>query len=301
MRLVAGTRGSALATTQTAGVLDLLRAEHAGVEIATRIVRTEGDIRADQPLSEIGGKGAFVKELEASIARGEIDFAVHSLKDVPAMIPDGFTLAAVLSRADARDAVASRSGQSLAELPPRAVIATGSSRRAVQIRQIRPDLVVRPIRGNVDTRLRKLDDGEYDAIILAAAGLHRLGREGRVTEYLDPNVVIPAPGQGALAIETKSDSPHLSLLRSLDDLPTRQATQAERAFLAMLGADCWLPVAAHAIVAGDQITMKAMLANDDGVVAKHEAKASLDDAIALGESMAHDLMARTGISKGVRR
>jgi hydroxymethylbilane synthase len=290
MKVIVGTRGSALATTQTFSVVELLRARRPDIEFLVRTIRTEGDVKTDRPLAEIGGKGVFVKELEIALQHGDIDLAVHSLKDVPAILAEGLTLAATLRRADARDVLISRSGLPLAELKPQAVIGTGSKRREVQLRQLRPDLQIVPIRGNVDTRLRKLDEGQFDAIMLAAAGLGRLAKADRITEFLDPGRMLPSVGQGVLAIECRADSPLADIASALDDPETRVAVTAERAFLARLGAGCELPVAAYARVERGHVTLDGMLAREDGSCARSRVFGRSWVAASLGAELADVLM-----------
>jgi hydroxymethylbilane synthase len=247
--LVVGTRGSALARRQTARVIELLQDAWPGLECEERPIVTRGDRtqRSGEPLPEIGGKGLFTAELEQGLRDGELDLAVHSLKDLPTEDPPDVTIGAVCAREDVRDCLVSRDGLDLAELPEGAVIGTSSLRRAAQLRWMRPDLEIRSIRGNVETRIRKVREGEYDATVLAAAGVLRLGLEGDVTEWLSEDVMLPAPGQGALAVQCRGDDGRArELLAAIDDPLARAATTAERAFLRELGAGCTAPVAAHA-------------------------------------------------------
>jgi hydroxymethylbilane synthase len=294
MRVVAGTRGSTLARAQTESVIERIRSNHPRLQIEVRVIRTEGDLRSDRPLSEIGGKGVFVKELESALQRGEIDLAVHSLKDVPAEEPADLVLGAVLTRADARDALVSREGHALRDLPAAAVVATGSLRRSVQLRAIRPELEVRPIRGNVDTRLRKLEEGQYQALVLAAAGLQRLGRIDRVTEFLDPGVMLPSVGQGVLAVQLRADSPLRNVVAELEDVDTRIAITAERSFLARLGAGCQLPVAAYARVERERVLVAGMIGREDGTLERSELSGPISSAAELGKRLANELIARIG-------
>jgi hydroxymethylbilane synthase len=247
---VAGTRGSRLALRQTELVLDALRAAHAGVRIDVREIKTEGD-RSAAPLSEIGGLGVFTKAIEDALLAREIDIAVHSLKDLPPRITPRTTIAAVPPRADPRDALVTADGRKLADLPSGARIGTGSERRAVQLRALRPDVEPVQIRGNVDTRIRKVDAGEYDGAVLAMAGLERLGLAARAAQVFEIDEMIPAVGQGALAVQVREDDADaLALVRAIDDGATRIAVEAERAFLERLGAGCRLPVGAFAFVKG---------------------------------------------------
>ena len=221
---VVGTRGSRLALRQTELLLAALRSRHEGIDVRVREVRTEGDRRPNEPLLRIGGQGVFVKELEAALLRREIDLAVHSLKDVPAKLTPGLALAAYPQRADPRDVLVTRARGTMKQLASGARVGTGSERRAVQLRAIRPDLEYADIRGNVDTRVRKVDEGEYDAVVLAAAGLERLDLLERAAEVFPPDVVLPAVGQGALAVEARADDAELiELLATIDDHDTRLA------------------------------------------------------------------------------
>lgn len=289
MKLLLGTRGSALATTQTHSVVAALGRRFPELDLAVRIIQTEGDIKTDRPLAEIGGKGVFVKELERALQRGEIDLAVHSLKDVPAVLADGLVLAATLRRADPRDVLISREGSGLRQLRPGAVLGTGSQRREVQLRAIRPDLRILPIRGNVDTRLGKLDEGRYDAVILAAAGLGRLGKEARITEFLEPELMLPAAGQGVLAVECRADDALARKVAALDDPETRLAITAERAFLARLGAGCELPVGAYASISGSTIVLDGLIARNDGSFERSRLSGRSSDAAAIGAALADEL------------
>lgn len=297
--LTIGTRGSALALAQTELVRRALLAAQPGLEVAVRTITTRGDVVLDRPLAAIGGKGLFVVEIEAALRRGEIDLAVHSAKDLPARLPADLLLAAFPERADPRDALVTRSGARLAELPPGARVGTSSLRRACQLRRLRPDLVYLELRGNVDTRLRKLRAGQYDAIVLAAAGLARLGRLDEATEILDPADVLPAPGQGALALETRADDPATRrLVAPLDHGPTRLAVTAERAFLARIEAGCDVPVAAWARQEGEALALSGLIGARDGRTVRAERRlagaASERAAAALGADLADDLLRAGG-------
>lgn len=296
--LVVGTRGSRLARAQTSLVVDALRATRPDIDIDVRMIRTEGDRDTRTSLSELGGRGVFVKEIEEALLMGEIDAAVHSLKDVPSEIPLGLAIAAVLERADPRDALVTRDGASLRTLPAGARVGTGSGRRAAQLLALRPDLRPVDIRGNVDTRLRRLDEGAFDAIIVALAGLQRLGLEARATEVLDPAVMTPAVGQGALAIETRgSDDFALDAFRALDHEPTRRCVEAERAFLRRLGAGCRVPVGALASLEADGLRLIGALAEAPGTpVVRGELRGAPDDAERLGASLAEELASRVGLT-----
>ncbi len=263
-RLLIGTRGSLLALTQTRTVADALRAAHPGLEIDIRTIQTTGDKTqaANVPLSSFGEKGIFAKELEAALLGGEIDLAVHSLKDMTHTLPPGLHIGAVPPRADARDCLV---GSALDALPPGAIVGTGSVRRRALLLSVRPDLECREIRGNIDTRLRKAQGGDYHAICLAVAGLDRLGLQDRITEILDPDWFTPDPGQGALALETRQDDWRVNdLVGLVNHAPTFLAVQAERAFLRALGGGCQTPLGALGIVFGQQITLAGMAAAPDG-------------------------------------
>jgi hydroxymethylbilane synthase len=244
-----GTRKSALARRQTARVAELLSEAWPDLSCEVKPIVTRGDRtqQTGEPLPEIGGKGLFTAELEESLRAGELDLAVHSLKDLPTEDPPDLTVGAVCRRDDARDCLISRNGDRLEDLPPGAIVGTSSLRRAAQLRALRPELEVRSIRGNVDTRIRKVRDGEFDATVLAAAGVLRLGLEDEVAQWLSLEAMLPAPGQGALAVQCRTDDEHVrELLAAIDDPPTRAATTAERTFLRELGAGCTAPVGAHA-------------------------------------------------------
>lgn len=264
MRLTFATRPSALARWQTNWVIDALKNIHPNLECEEKIITTQGDKILDKPLPEIGGKGLFTQELESELLSGALHCAVHSLKDLPVENPAGLTVGCIPARAEARDALISAHGYTLSTLPANASIGTSSLRRASQILSLRPDLKTQSLRGNVDTRLRKAMDDQYDAIILAGAGLTRLGLDKHVTEWIPLDVMLPAPGQGALAIQCRADDQTtLDLLAALEDVPTRKAVTAERAFLSGLGGGCSVPVAAYASV-DNQINLTGLVASPDG-------------------------------------
>lgn len=247
--LVFGARGSALARWQTGFVIRRLRAAWPALNCETKLFTTSGDKIIDKPLPEIGGKGLFTAELENALRSGEIDVAVHSLKDLPIGDAPGLALGAIGEREDARDVLVARDGGSLSTLPPSARVGTSSLRRAAQLLAARPDITLLPLRGNVDTRIRKAASGDYDAIILAAAGVLRLDLAEHISEYLPFDVMLPAPGQGALAVQCRAcDSTVRELLAAIDHAPTRAAATAERAFLNALGGGCAAPVAAYATI-----------------------------------------------------
>jgi hydroxymethylbilane synthase len=274
--LIAGTRGSRLALRQTELVLDALREVHPGLEIEVREIRTEGD-RSDAPLSAIGGQGVFVKEIEAALLRKEIEFAVHSLKDLPPELPEGLVIAAIPERGDPRDALVTRDGAKLADLPDGAKIGTGSARRAVQLGALRPDVEPVDIRGNVETRIRKVDEGQYEGAVLAVAGLERLGLLDRASQIFSIEEMVPAVGQGALAVEARSDDDGtIARLKAIEDDDSRRGCEAERAFLAEIGAGCRLPVGAIASVRNSTLHMTGFLSDDSG---EHTFQAEQDGSI----------------------
>lgn len=249
MKLIFATRPSTLARWQTQWVIHALQTLHPNLECEEKIIITQGDNILDKPLPKIGGKGLFTQELESELLNGSVHCAVHSLKDLPLDNPNGLTVGCIPIRAEVRDALISKNGYTVDTLPPNASLGTSSLRRAAQILSLRPDIRTQSLRGNVDTRLRKALDGQYDAIILAGAGLTRLGLEDHVTEWLRLDMMLPAPGQGALAVECRAaDDSTIRLLAALDDSSTRKAVTAERSFLSGLGGGCAVPVAAYATV-----------------------------------------------------
>lgn len=268
MKLVFATRPSALARWQTQWVISALQSAHPDLFCEERIITTQGDKILDTPLPDIGGKGFFTQELEAELLSGRVDCAVHSLKDLPIENPPELTVGCIPLRADARDVLISARGYRLSTFPINASVGTSSLRRAAQALSARPDLTVTSLRGNVDTRLRKALDGQYDAIILAGAGLTRLGLEKHVTEWLPLDVMLPAPGQGALAVQCRaSDQTTLNLLAALENNFTRRVVTAERAFLSGLGGGCSVPVAAYATVNSEQssvISLTGLVISTDG-------------------------------------
>ncbi|APR85390.1 Porphobilinogen deaminase [Minicystis rosea] len=265
MRLTLGTRRSALALAQSRAFARALEAVTPGLAIDELLVVTSGDKTQDKPLQDIGGKGLFIKELEEALLDGRAHFAVHSIKDVPAELAPGLALVCVPRREDPRDVLVARDGKTLADLPPGARVGTSSLRRAVAILGARPDLKAEPVRGNVDTRLRKVDEGQYDAVVLALAGLKRLGWQDRATEILSPEVSLPAIGQGALGIECRDDDAETrAVLARMTDPETSICVAAERAVMAAVEGSCRLPVAAFAVRDGDAIHLRGLLADPDG-------------------------------------
>ena len=291
MQLTFATRPSALARWQTQWVIGALQSRYPDLVCEEKVITTQGDKILDKPLPEIGGKGLFTQELESELLSGAVHCAVHSFKDLPVENPAGLTVGCVPARAEVRDALISGRGYTLRTLPAGASVGTSSLRRAAQILSLRPDLRTGSLRGNVDTRLRKAMEGQYDAIILAGAGLTRLGLDHHVTEWLSLEQWLPAPGQGALAVQCRvDDQPTLSLLAALEDDSTRRAVTAERAFLSRLGGGCAVPVAAYAI--SDQtIRLTALVASPDG---KQTIKVSGegDDPMQLGFELARQAIAQ---------
>ena len=295
-KLTIGTRQSLLALWQSNHIAALLREKYPECEVVLKKIVTKGDRILDVPLAQIGGKGLFTKEIETELADGTIDLAVHSLKDMPTVLPEGLCLTAITERANVGDAFVSNKYASFEELPLGAVIGTSSLRRKAQLLAVRPDLQIMDLRGNVDTRLRKLDEGLYDAIILAAAGLERLGHGDRITALIPPDVCLPAVGQGALAIEARTaDDEVRSMLEFLNDLPTKQSTDAERAFLGLLEGGCQVPIGVHADVAGEQIKIEAIIAALDGsTVLRDTITGNAEDAVALGQQLGKKMLAAGG-------
>jgi len=290
-KLVIATRRSRLALWQAEHVRERLATLHAGLAIELLPLTTRGDELIDRRLDAAGGKGLFVKELETAMAEGRADLAVHSIKDVPADLPPGFALAAITAREDPRDVFVSPKYPSIATLPRGATLGTSSLRRSAQILERHPHVEVRLLRGNVDTRLAKLDRGEYDAIVLAAAGLQRLGLEARITTRLEADEMLPAPGQGALGIECVARRAEVAaLLAPLGDGPTTICVRAERAVSRALGGSCALPLAAYAEFRSNIVRLRALVASTDGKrVIRCEVEGDAADPQGLGERAAHDL------------
>ncbi|HET6801382.1 MAG: hydroxymethylbilane synthase [Betaproteobacteria bacterium] len=296
-RLTIATRESALALWQAEHVRAQLSSRYRGTSVELLGITTQGDRIVDRPLATIGGKGLFIKELETALREGRADLAVHSLKDVPMELPEGFVLAAISSREDPRDALVSNRDDSLASMPAGSVVGTSSLRREAQLRERHPNLRIESLRGNVHTRLRKLDEGRYDAIILAAAGLKRLGLGTRIRALLDADESLPAPGQGALAIECRVDRLDVQgALAPLADRATTLATLAERAFSRALGGSCHTPLAAYAEWEEDRLWLRGLLASRDGSdVMRGETESVVADereAAALGVALADQFLAR---------
>jgi hydroxymethylbilane synthase len=296
--LVIGTRGSPLALAQAQQVRDRLAAAHGlpSEWIKLEVIRTTGDTIRDRPLTEAGGKGLFTKEIEEALIAGTVDLAVHSAKDMPTILPPGLRIAAVLEREDARDVFISHKAKTPRELPRGASVGTASLRRQALIKRLRPDLAVMPIRGNVETRLRKLAAGEVDAIVLALAGLKRLGLAEAATAVLSLEEFLPAVGQGIIAIETRGDDERtLALLRAVNHAATAAALTAERAFLAVLEGSCRTPIAGHAAVAAGRLAFRGLIAKPDGSdVVETQRLGATVAAVRLGAEAGRELKQRAG-------
>ncbi len=281
-----------LALWQANWVKSEIEKRNPGVEVALEKIKTTGDKILDVPLAKVGGKGLFVKEIEEALLSGRVHLAVHSMKDVPTVFPDGLHLRAITEREDPRDAVFSRNGVKLLDLPKGAKIGTSSLRRQAQLLHARPDFEMLHLRGNLDTRMRKLSEGHFDAIILAGAGVRRLGWADRITEYLQPEVSLPAIGQGALGIETPADDPEINSLVAFFDHPdTSVAVRAERALLKRLEGGCQVPIAAYGEVSGATIKLSGLVASTDGkTLIKDVVTGNTRDAETLGISLAEKLL-----------
>ncbi|HEX5946526.1 MAG TPA: hydroxymethylbilane synthase [Acidimicrobiales bacterium] len=293
MHLRVATRGSALARWQADHVVALLHKVDPTIEAEVVVVETSGDRRLDVPIWEIGGKGVFVKEVQAAVLDGRADLAVHSAKDLPSNTPPDLVIAAVPERADVRDALV---GSTLADLAPGAIVATGSLRRRAQLASRRPDLHFEGLRGNMATRLDRVGQDDIAAVVVAAAALDRLGWGDRIAERLDTDVVLPQVGQAALAVECRSDDEETRFaLGRIQHVPSRRTVDAERGFLAELGGDCSLPAAAHASLAGDSIRVRGLVATPDGAtVVRHEVSGPATAGAAMGRSVARHLLDEQG-------
>jgi hydroxymethylbilane synthase len=295
-RLVIGSRGSKLALRQAEIVKTELGLLNPALEVRIEIIKTSGDVKTE-PLSVIGGKGVFTKELEDALLDGRIDGAVHSLKDLPTIIPEALVIAAICKREDPRDGLVLgrnlvNADPSIQTLPRKAVVGTSSPRRLAQLKHLRNDLVFKDLRGNVDTRLRKLDEGQYDALVLACAGLRRLGLEDRISVALSSEQMLPSPGQGAIAIEARAgDVGTIALIGRLDHKFTRLACTAERSFLRSLGGGCQLPIAAYAVVRDKKIRLHGLVADTEGKqIVRDHISGPLDEAEQLGSRLAERLL-----------
>ena len=289
-----GTRGSPLALAQSRQVATALEASHPGLRVDLTVIRTSGDRIQDLPLAKVGGKGLFVKEIEEALLQGRIEVAAHSMKDLPASLPPGLTLGAIMVREEAGDVLVARQARSLEELPPGARIGTSSLRRQAQLLHRRPDLCVLPLRGNVDTRLRRLTEGTLDAIVVAAAGLKRLGLRPEGAIPLPLEVSLPAPGQGALGLEIREGDPATAaVVATLDDRMSRIAVTAERAFLRRLGGSCQIPIGAYGRVEGDALILTGLVASPDGkALVRDTLTGPALEAESLGMGLAERLLAQ---------
>ena len=290
--IVIGSRGSQLALWQANWVKSELERLHDNVDIDIRIIATSGDIIQDVPLAKIGGKGLFVKEIEEALLANEIDLAVHSMKDVPMELPTELGISVITKRENPLDVLISKNGEKLADLPQGATIGTSSLRRSSQLLKYRGDFKIHPLRGNVDTRLRKVEEGKYDAILLASAGLNRLGWANRITEEISPDILLPAMGQGALGIETRLDDTKIyDLISTLNHEQTHYAVSAERSLVGRLDGGCQVPIGAYARVEKGLITLKGLVASLDGeIIYKLENVGPVDDAINIGQELGAQLL-----------
>jgi hydroxymethylbilane synthase len=287
-----GTRGSLLALKQSGMMKTALEKLWPDIAVELQVIKTTGDKITDVPLAKVGGKGLFVKEIEDALLDGSVDLAVHSMKDVPAALPNGLEIGAVPEREDPRDALIIRKGKTIGDLVLGAVIGTSSLRRAAQMLKMRNDFEIRNLRGNLETRLRKLEEGQYDAIILAAAGLRRMGWQDRITVYLDPSEFIPAIGQGALGIEVRSGDERIRrILAPLNHRDSAIAVQAERSLLIELEGGCQVPIGGHALISGKNIELVGLVASLDGKeIFRAVGTAPLEDAVELGKRVAAELL-----------
>ena len=292
--VVVGTRGSPLALWQAGWVRTALQERFPESCIELRTIKTQGDKILDVPLAKVGGKGLFVKEIEEALQEGRVDLAVHSMKDMPAELPEGLAIGAVPERESPVDVLISRDGCGLMELAPGSIIGTSSLRRAAQLRHRRPELRIAPLRGNLDTRLRKLETEPLAAVVLAAAGVRRLGLAHRVSEHLDPELMLPAVGQGALCIEIRREDPRIGpMVAALDHAATRVAVIAERAFLRRLEGGCQVPIAGHATVDGATVRLAGLVADVDGsALIRHSLSGPAQSAARVGIELAEVLLSR---------
>mgnify|MGYP003999057613 FL=1 len=291
-KIIIGSRGSQLALWQANWVKSQLENLHGNADISIRVITTSGDKIKDVPLSKIGGKGLFVKEIEEALLAKEIDLAVHSMKDVPIEIPSQLEISIITKRENPLDALISKNGIKLADLPQGATIGTSSLRRSSQLLNHRNDFKIHPLRGNVDTRLKKVEEGKYDAILLASAGLNRLGWSNRITEEISHEIIIPAMGQGALGIETRlGDSKTYNFISSLNHEQTNYEVSAERALVGKLDGGCQVPIGAYAKIEDNLITLKGLVASLDGkIIHKSEIVGPIDDAINIGQDLGEELL-----------
>lgn len=291
-KIIIGSRGSQLALWQANWVKSQLENLHGNADISIRVITTSGDKIKDVPLSKIGGKGLFVKEIEEALLAKEIDLAVHSMKDVPIEIPSQLEISIITKRENPLDALISKNGKKLADLPQGATIGTSSLRRSSQLLNHRNDFKIHPLRGNVDTRLKKVEEGKYDAILLASAGLNRLGWSNRITEEISHEIIIPAMGQGALGIETRlGDTKTYNFISSLNHEQTNYEVSAERALVGKLDGGCQVPIGAYAKTEDNLITLKGLVSSLDGkIIHKSEIVGPIDDAINIGQDLGEELL-----------
>jgi hydroxymethylbilane synthase len=293
-KLIIGTRGSKLALWQAGWVKSEIEKIRPDLTVELSIIKTKGDKILDVPLAKVGGKGLFVKEIEEALLDGLIDLAIHSMKDVPAEIPEGLCIGAVPLRENPSDVIISSGNLGVADLPPNAKVGTSSLRRSSQLRKIRPDLDIHPLRGNIDTRLKKLENGEFDAIVLAAAGVRRLGFADKISEYLPPEKVLPSVGQGALCIEIRENDPKIeTIVSALDHRETHTVVKGERAFLHRLEGGCQIPIAAHGRIIGDEFSLTGLVADLSGeTIIKETITGPADESGRLGVELADRLLER---------
>ena len=291
-KIIIGSRGSQLALWQANWVKSQLENLHGNADISIRVITTSGDKIKDVPLSKIGGKGLFVKEIEEALLAKKIDLAVHSMKDVPIEIPSQLEISIITKRENPLDALISKNGKKLADLPQGATIGTSSLRRSSQLLNYRNDFKIHPLRGNVDTRLKKVEEGKYDAILLASAGLNRLGWSNRITEEISHEIIIPAMGQGALGIETRlGDSKTYNFISSLNHEQTNYEVSTERALVGKLDGGCQVPIGAYAKTEDNLITLKGLVASLDGkIIHKSKIVGPIDDAINIGQDLGEELL-----------
>lgn len=287
-----GTRGSKLALWQANWVKSVLQEKFPQYTVALTIIKTQGDKILDVPLAKVGGKGLFVKEIEHALLTRQVDIAIHSMKDMPAEIPDGLCIGAIPERENPFDVFISKTGLGYKELDRGSIIGTSSLRRGAQLRHARPGFVIQPLRGNLDTRLKKLENENLDAIVLAAAGVRRLNLEHKITEYLDPDIILPAIGQGALCIEIRKDDAKIGpLVESMDHTATRTVVKGERAFLRRLEGGCQVPIAGHGKINKEELILTGLVAEIDGTrIIKGEKSGPLDSAEAVGIELAEELL-----------
>lgn len=287
-----GTRGSPLALWQANWIKSRLQALHKGLDVEIIIIKTSGDKIQDAPLAKIGGKGLFVKEIEEALMRDEVDIAVHSMKDVPIKLPDGLEISVITQRENPMDALISKGNIKLSDLPRNARVGTGSLRRTTQLLSYRPDLQIVPLRGNIDTRIKKLESEGLDAIILASAGLIRMGWKDIITEIISPEIILPSVGQGAVGIESRRfDVAVLQAIVGLDHEETHLALEAERAFLRVMGGGCQVPIAAYATLNDNKINLKALVGSPDGKqILKSEKNGLSQNAESIGDGLGKELL-----------